>query len=149
MAAFSALTTVKLSDYTEKLFIPEFSRKFNCKVYTPNETNKSFPIDCIALSGFSMLGLDIKAKCRRKFYEDTGADTKDIETYLMLPFDVYLLWVCPIEKRVYGNWLSVLNEFKNVVGKYTYFPLNQMVDFRDLTQEETDYILRYTRSNYY
>lgn len=150
MAAFSALTTVKISDYTESIFIPEFAKRFKSKAYTPEDESKSHLIDCVLFSGFSHIyGLDVKAKCRRKFYHDTGADTKDIENYLKLPFDTYLLWVCPIEKRVYGNWLSHLNQFKTIEGKYTYFPLEEMIDFRELTQEETEVILKYTRSKYY
>lgn len=150
MASFSALTTVKLSDYTESIFIPEFAKQFKSKAYIPEDESTSHIIDCMLFSGFSFIyGLDIKAKCRRKWYDDTGADTKDIDNYLKLPFDIYLLWVCPIEKKVYGNWLSYLKEFRITEGKYTYFPLNKMELFRNLTKEETEIILKYTRSKYY
>jgi hypothetical protein len=101
------------------------------------------------LSGASIFGLDIKAKCRRKWYEDTGMDLADYKTYLKLPFQVYILWCCPIEKRVYGNWLSILKDCMTIDGNCVYFPLNRMVPFRDLTEDETSFILKHTNSKYY
>jgi len=145
---FSALTTIALSDYTEEIFVPEFGRKHGYFPFKP-AINASHPIDSLMLSGASIFGLDIKAKCRRKWYEDTGCDYNDIKTYLKLPFPVYLLWCCPIEKRVYGNWLNVLKDCMTIEGSCAYFPLNRMIPFRDLTNDETKFILDNTRSKYY
>lgn len=145
---FTALTTTKLGTKAEEIIINEFATSKGFFPYTPNKL-ASHPIDAILVSGHCQVWLDIKCKSRRKYFYDTGCDKKDIDAYLKAPCEVYLLWVDIVQKKIYGNFLKRLNQFRKDENGITYFPLDKMIHFRDMTEEEVVSLKEFERSNYY
>jgi hypothetical protein len=148
MNNFNDLNTTKLGTVAENIIIAEFGISKGYMPYTPL-INASHPIDCIMMSGTSMWLLDVKCKSRRKYFADTGFDTTDVEKYMQQKIPVYILWADIIEKKIYGNWLKKLYPYKKVEKDITYFPLDQMIFFRDLTENEYIQLKELENSKYY
>jgi hypothetical protein len=145
---FLNLTTTQLGTTAESMLIAEFAKSKGYFPYTP-EIQASHPIDCLMLSGSSIWMMDLKCKSRRKYFADTGCDTLDVEKYINYPFPVYILWADIVQKKIYGNWLVKLYPHKKVENNITYFPLDMMVKYRDMTDDEYEELKKLERSKYY
>ncbi len=145
---FSALTTTILGTKAEQILISEFARKMGYFPFIPG-IDTSHPIDAICLSGASIWLLDIKCKSRRKYFFDTGMDRIDAIKYMGYPFPVYVLWADIVQKKVYGNWIKKLMPYSEIKDEYIYFPLDKMIPFRDLTEQEYIELKELERSSYY
>jgi|LakMenEpi03Aug12_release.lakeMendotaPanAssembly.Ray.scaffolds.fasta_scaffold704687_2 hypothetical protein len=145
---FQDLTTTKLGSAAESMLIAEFAKSKNYYPYTP-AIDASHPIDCLMLSGTSIWMLDLKCKSRRKYFADTGFDTADVEKYSTYPFPVYILWADIVQRKIYGNWLKKLLPYKKVDGVITYFPLDMMIEYRDMTDYEYEQLKKLEQSKYY
>ena len=148
MAEFTSLQTTQLGTIAEQIIINDFASSKNYFPYTPNKLS-SHPIDAVLISGHSQVWLDVKCKSRRKHYADTGFDSSDVESYLKAPQQVYILWLDIVQKKIYGNFLKRLIPFRKDEGKITYFPLDKMVLFRDMTESEYKSLKQLEASKYY
>lgn len=94
---------------------------------------------------------EVKTKPRRIKYEDTGLNTKNYNEYLTLMdkhnVDIFLFFVDDYCKKVYGNKVSILRKVCYEMGQQTYFPLTEMKQIKELTDEEVNEIRQYNSSN--
>jgi hypothetical protein len=106
---------------------------------------------------------DIKTKPSRKFFPDTGIDVKHFNTYMEssknTSLDFLLLFVDELSKTIYGNTLKELTkisfvehnsktiEYPLIQKGIIYFPLEKMIKFADLTDEEANIIWNKTTMN--
>ncbi len=144
---FSALTTTKLGELAEKFYVNEFVVNKGYTPYTPSIVNISHPIDVTCFTGPNHIwSLDVKAKSRR-IKGDTGIDTRDYYSYNSSKKPVYVLWADILEKKLYGNWLRKLTA--TFEGNIVYFPLTEMIFYRDMTEFEHTSLKKLENSNYY
>jgi uncharacterized protein (DUF779 family) len=62
---------------------------------------------------------------------------------------VYVLFVDYISQSIYGNWIHKLQKNKTIQGRYTYYELSDMKEYRKLTKEEVDSLKKLSNNNYY
>lgn len=90
---------------------------------------------------------DTKTKPRREKYKDTGMDVRHYRKYLELmekhKIRVFISFVDEKEKKIYGNWLDVLNEphkgdwdYPSFWDGIVYFGLDKMITLAALTDEQ-------------
>jgi len=91
-------------------------------------------VDFICERKNEFVAVDVKAKARRMYYDDTGIDARDLEVYEQLPFPVYLVFVDDITGTTYGESIAYLCIARRIEkytypmfsGHYVYFPLSVM-----------------------
>ena len=147
MNNFLQLTTTKLGTLAEQMLINEFITGKGYFPFTPS-ADGSHPVDSCAFSwsGVSWY-MDVKAKSRRKYYEDTGIDLADYNKYIKYDKPTYLLFADLVQGTVYGNWISNLRI--KTEGDVIYFPLEDMIHYRNLTDVEQATLKQYEQSKYY
>lgn len=147
MNNFGQLKTTQLGELAEAMIASEFCKSKGYSPFGPLMEG-SHMIDCVMISGSSVCYLDLKCKSKRKYYPDTGFDTADVEKYMTYYFPVYILWADIVQKKIYGNWLKKLIPHKKVEGVITYFPLDKMIFYRDMTQEEFEQLKTLENNKY-
>ncbi len=107
------------------------------------------PVDMLAITPDKQLvGVEVKCKCARIYYPDTGIDRNDYYAYhelqSQLNLPVLLLFVDSYSKTVYGNYLDYLSQPLTIVDnkrelvypliteQYVYFPLQAMQHYADI-----------------
>jgi hypothetical protein len=111
-----------------------------------------------------IFAVDSKAKARRTYYPDTGIDLRHYGQYSAIQkhnnLDVYLFFVDEHEKRIYGNYLTILDKKREVqhLGKWEeypkitrsiiYFPLVAMIDIAVIPDESVEALKSLSRRNY-
>jgi hypothetical protein len=92
---------------------------------------------------------EIKTKARRKKYADTGFDIKCYNEYKLISskynLEIFMFFVDNDLKKIYGNWLRILEEKHEENGlcypcfwdNIIYFPISKMKDICVLTVTET------------
>lgn len=151
---FKTKSTTLKGTYAERLVL-EFLDRQRVQVYTPHPhwQEKPHGIDGFGLhrSKLKLFGFDIKAKARRTHYPDTGIDLRHYGSYKFIEqhngIQVYLFFVDEYIKKMYGNWLSVLEHERCVQHQdellayprrernIIYFPLEAMVDICKISDE--------------
>lgn len=136
-------------------FVQEKLQEAGWVVYRPTGRHK---VDFICERKNEFVAVDVKAKARRMYYDDTGIDARDLEVYKKLPFLVYLVFVDDYTGTAYGESVGYLTIARQI-GKYTYpmfsghyvyFPLSAMKQLweipteilqalRDVTERKKDY----------
>lgn len=147
---FKDLTTTKLGDVGEK-YITEFAQSKNAKPYIP-AFNASFPVDSICVSGIGKLfAVEVKTKPRMLYYEMSGYDNVDHQTYINFSIPVYVLFCDYVTKTMYGAWAKELDKQPKsyFTGGIVAFPLSAMTVYRGLSNIEVEEVKKYNQSNYY
>jgi hypothetical protein len=102
----------------------------------------SHPIDFITIKPGenSLIAIDAKTYPRRYVAEQTGIDTADYFTYKSfekaLKLKVYLMFVDPFERAIYGAYLSQLETLAIPESEKVYFPLHAFKLLDWLTPED-------------
>lgn len=96
-------------------------------VYRP-VTHGAHAFDMMAIKNKKkVVALDVKAKARRTYYQDTGINLKHFYEYLDFAkqhnVEFWLLFIDEYEMKIYGNNLQKLQEPKIINGKE--YPLIQ------------------------
>jgi len=147
MSNFKNLKTTIYGDMGEA-YTPEFCSVKQIKCYQPIE-DASFPVDRLFIKNKKTYGLEIKTKPRMLYYNRTGMDTADDIEYINMDIPVYILFIDYISKSMYGNWIHKLQKNKTVQGKYTYYELSDMKEYRKLTNDEVDVLKNASNNNYF
>ena len=147
MNKFTQLQTTKLGYAAEEMLINEFITSKGYTPFTPSNEG-SHQIDALAFgkNGIEWM-LDVKAKSRRLHYSDTGIDLADYHKYMSYDKPVYILFADILTGTVYGNWISKLTP--NRENNIMYFPLDEMKEYRKLTQIEHATLKMLEQSKYY
>jgi hypothetical protein len=107
------------------------------------------PVDMLAITPQNQLvAVEVKCKCARMYYPDTGIDRNDYYAYhdlqAQLNLPVLLLFVDNYSKTVYGNYLDNLSQpitivdnqrellYPMIVDQYVYFALQLMEHYADI-----------------
>jgi hypothetical protein len=107
------------------------------------------PVDMLAITPDGRLvAVEVKCKCARIYYPDTGIDRNDYYAYhnlqAKLNIPVLLLFVDNYSKTVYGNYLDYLSqpltivdnkrrlEYPMIADRYVYFALQMMEHYADI-----------------
>lgn len=144
---FNKLKTTRLGTIGE-FYIPEFCKANSVKCYQPS-TDGSYPVDSIGLNNkYEPFAIEVKTKARMIYYDETGMDSNDHIIYMKMPFPVYVLFVDSLSKSIYGQWISKLDKCKRIDGRITYYPLEVMEHYRDLSEAEVIELKSLSNSNY-
>jgi uncharacterized protein (DUF779 family) len=147
MNKFKNLPTTIAGDAGEE-YSPEFCKVKEIKCYKPIE-DASFPIDRLFVKNKRTYGLEIKTKPKMLYYPRTGMDTADDIEYMNMDIPIYVLFIDYISKAIYGNWVHKLQKNKIVEGRYTYYQLSDMKEYRKLTDEEVNKLKELSNNSYY
>jgi len=161
---FSQLPTTRKGTIAEK-YVRDVLVSKGWHIYTYS-ADQSHPVDMLAITPDTRLvAVEVKCKCARVYYPDTGIDHKDyygyhnLESLLNLP--ILLLFVDYQQRLVYGNYLDKLSQPITVVdnkrvltyplidGKYVYFPLQAMEHYADIPPNIVAQLSNHTTSKYY
>jgi len=157
-------TTVKKGDLGESL-VDQFLISRGMIPYCPN-VGGAHPFDRLLASRDkkTICIADVKAKARRNHYPDTGINKKNYDEYLFIMekynVPVFLFFVDEMEGCIYGNYLNILRqpknvEYKNKILKYPlsqntiiYFPLCLMRDICSLDEKNIEGLRRLSTRNH-
>ena len=147
------LPEVKKGDFGESLIQQHFE-KLGCVCYKAVSAC-GHPCDMLCIDdSYKIRLVEVKTKASRNKYSDTGFDEEHYQVYKEFSKSnntrIYIYFVDPKLKKIYGNYLDVLEEKRFVNGveyprlepnrgtcfRIIYFPLEAMEDLRDLTEEE-------------
>lgn len=148
-------TTVRKGNVGEDA-LDRWLRENNYIPYTP-PTEGAHPFDrlCATSDKKTIFVADAKAKPARKYYPDTGIDIRHYQEYLHLSekyrLSVLLVFVDQNQKRMYGNFLRVLDKPRGTIVRYPledggirYWPLEAMRHIGTLTDEEVEALKKYS-----
>ena len=95
---------------------------------------------------------DVKTKPRRQNYEDTGINIKHFNVYKKSELPFKLFFVDGYEKKIYGNYLTILKEKDGIYPLkqkgIIYFPLNKMITYKKLDDDEAEFIMENSNRKY-
>ena len=146
-----------------ELIVGEVFKRHGWIVYTPQE-NMSHAFDMIVIKDKKeAMAVDVKTKPARNYYPDTGLDLKDWNIYKEFTkrytMTFWIIFVDENSKTIYGNYLEAM-EKPVTIGKITYpliiktnepeilFPLQNMITFAKLTDQEANEIKAFNQRNY-
>lgn len=153
MASFSSKTTTIKGISGENLCF-EYLRAKGHTIYRPDKDDRAHPIDSFIVHGqkFTVCAADIKTKPKREAYPDTGIDLRHYGTYCYIKnvnnIPVFLFFVDEDEKRIYGNWLEILERRCEIqhngkklvyplwMGGQIYFPISVMIHIADIPDDK-------------
>lgn len=125
-------------------------------VYRPDDHDKAHPIDAFIVHGqkYSVCCADIKTKPKRNAYPDTGINLSHYGTYCYIKninnIRVFIFFVDENECRIYGNWLDILEQRREVMhngriivyplwmGGQIYFPMNAMLHIANISNNDAE-----------
>jgi hypothetical protein len=161
---FSKLPTTRKGAIAEQ-YVRDVLVSRGWHIYTYS-ADQSHPVDMLAITPDNRLtAVEVKCKCARIYYPDTGIDRNDyyayheLQTQLNLP--VLLLFVDNYNKTVYGNYLDTLSQpitivdnkrtlnYPMIVEQYVYFPLQLMEHYANIPPAIVAQINTRTRSKYH
>ena len=155
MTTFASMTTTQKGVKGEDLCF-DYLRARGHTVYRPDKEDRPHPIDSFIVHGqkFSVCAADIKTKPKRGAYPDTGINLDHYGTYCYIKnvnnIRVFLFFVDEDEKRIYGNWLDVLETRREVshngetlvyplwMVRQIYFPISAMMHIADISDEAVE-----------
>lgn len=165
MKRFSELQTTKKGDIGESI-IKQMLEAKGYIIMQPT-TNAPHPFDMVAVKNKSeFLLVEVKTKARMQRRKETGINQANFKYYYEAcqkhNFRLFLVFVDehPAEKRIYGNYLDVLEEQVIINGvKYPYveklkggyvrfYPLSKMITLSNLTPEQVQILRENTKRNY-
>lgn len=158
--------TIKGED-AESLVI-QFLVDQGCTIYRAHKTcdDRAHPIDMLAMhkEKLKLFAVECKCKAKRTFYPDTGIDLRHYGIYSAIQkhngVDVYLFFIDEYLKKIYGNYLSILDrkriiehegrkiEYPKIEPSKIYFPLSAMVDIAILPEEKSDFYKSLSKRSY-
>lgn len=158
--------TIKGED-AEALVI-QFLVDQGCTVYRAHAScnDRPHPIDMLAIhrEKLKIFAVECKCKARRTYYPDTGIDLRHYGIYSAIQkhndVDVYLFFIDEYLKKIYGNYLSVLDrkriiehegrkiEYPKIEPSKIYFPLSAMVDIATIPENKADFYKSLSRRSY-
>jgi hypothetical protein len=158
--------TIKGED--AECMVVQFLVDQNCTVYRTHAScnDRAHPIDILAMHNekLKLFAVECKCKARRTLYPDTGIDHRHYGVYSAIQkhngVDVYLFFIDEYMKKIYGNYLSVLDrkriiehngkkiEYPKIEPRQIYFPLSAMVDIAVIPDEKADFYKSLSRRSY-
>jgi len=161
---FSKLPTTRKGTIAER-YVRDLLVNRGWHIYTYS-ADQSHPVDMIAITPDGRLvGVEVKCKCARIYYPDTGIDRKDYYAYhnlqSQLNLPVLLLFVDIYTKTVYGNYLDSLSQpltiidnqrelvYPMIVERYVYFALQAMEQYADIPPAIVAQLNTRTHSKYH
>lgn len=162
--SFQDKATTKAGNLGERIAKRVFAAR-GYIVYRYDELAGSHPIDFVAIqrNRLAMLLCDVKTKPKRVKYPDTGIDFDEWEKYRQLGryynLRVFLVFVDWENAKVYGQFLDVLEQRRQVPGVWfwypftqnngreeiRYFPLCAMTEISDITEQEAEELRQLTQ----
>jgi len=144
---FSQLPTTRKGAIAER-YVRDVLVGMGWHIYTYS-ADQPHPVDMIAITPDGRLvAVEVKCKCARIYYPDTGIDRNDYYAYhnlqSQLNLPVLLLFVDHYTRTVYGNYLDYLSQPITIVDnqrelvypmigeQYVYFPLQVMEHYADI-----------------
>jgi len=133
--------------------------------YIP-EVDGAHPFDklCASKDKKTVFIAEVKAKARRNYYPDTGIDIRSFNDYMNIKnkynINIFIFFVDEMEKRIYGNWLSILTKRRKIKhknklidypkeeGGIIYFPIEVMKYISNLTEEQINILKETSTRNY-
>jgi hypothetical protein len=157
MSQFQKLKTTQYGNLGEG-YLTEFAHSVGCRAYQPT-MDGSNPVDSLnackskKTKKWEIVSIEVKTKAKMKYYNLTGIDTKDWLEYQEFPNPVYLLFIDYLKGEIYGQWTSKLIGKEKEINyqsreALTFFSLDDMKKFRDLTKDEIEELEKYCQSNY-
>ncbi len=146
METFKNLSTTKYGDMGEA-FIPQFCKSKGAQPYQPS-LEESNPVDAICLKNYKPFAVEAKTKAKMLMRDNTGYDIIDHETYMRMEIPTYILFVDHLTQSIYGQWVSKLDAHKEKMGSVYIFPLEQMDEYRKLTQDEVEALKKASNSKW-
>tara|TARA_Y100000296_G_C5076576_1_gene207632 strand:+ start:65 stop:592 length:528 start_codon:yes stop_codon:yes gene_type:complete len=163
---FNQLTTTEIGLIGEAIVKQHLEKKY--VIYAP-ENDEAHPFDKFCVERMPQEGrnrevfiAEIKTKICRDQYPDTGFNTSSYKDYKFMQdahkIKVKIFFVDYREQKVYGNWLDVLEEERQIETNHgfiqyplegfgrgkkpvTYFPREVMDHYFDLEEEDCKKIL--------
>ena len=144
---FSQLPTTRKGTIAER-YVRDVLVSMGWHIYTYS-ADQSHPVDMLAIApNRQLVGVEVKCKCARIYYPDTGIDRNDYYAYhnlqSQLNLPVLLLFVDNYSRTVYGNYLDNLSQpltivdnkrelvYPMITEQYVYFPLQLMEHYSDI-----------------
>jgi hypothetical protein len=161
---FSRLPTTRKGAIAEQ-FVRDVLTTMGWHIYA-YAAERPHPVDMLAITADGQLvGVEVKCKCARIYYPDTGIDRADYYAYhqfqSQLNLPVLLLFVDTYSKTVYGNYLDYLSQpltivdngrelqYPMITERYVYFPLQAMEHYADIPPKTVALLNIYTSSKYH
>lgn len=149
--SFQDLHTTKLGNIGERYAL-EFANSKNSVPYIP-ALEGSAPVDSLMIKrdNYRVWSCEVKTKGRLKYYEKTGYDLNDHQSYCSMPFPVYILFVDHITQSIYGAWVKDLDKDSSkeiLKDKLAIFSLTAMTEHRKLEVIEVEELVKASYSNY-
>lgn len=140
---WGAMATVKKGDIGEAIVKGVLDAK-GLIVYAPTGGGTHVVDFYAQYKGKKLFAVEVKTYPRRAFFDQTGIDAADYETYLHLlkdqDIDTVIFWVDEFERMIYQNRISILRRFAQPHDGKVYFGLGAMRKIRRLTDEEVQAI---------
>jgi len=160
---FAKLPTTRKGTIAER-YVRDVLVSSGWHIYTYS-ADQSHPVDMLAITPDKQLvGVEVKCKCARLYYPDTGIDRKDYYVYhdlqSQLNLPVLLLFVDNYHRKVYGNYLDYLSQpltivdnhrelvYPMILERYVYFPLQSMEHYADIPPAIVAQLNIHTHSKY-
>lgn len=167
MTDYTQTNTLKKGTIGENYVIPWLEEQ-GFAVYT---TTSKLPhdVDMYATNKQFKLIAEVKTKCSRKYYPDTGFDLSDFEHYQTVSREenklCYVFFADECQCNILGQWLHILAEPTTVThnGKalmyprietnqkgeeIIYFPLEKLKPITDIDEDTCFEIQQLTETNY-
>ena len=161
---FSQLPTTRKGTIAER-YVRDVLVSSGWHIYTYS-ADQPHPVDMIAItSDGELVAVEVKCKCARIYYPDTGIDRNDYYAYhnlqSQLNLPVLLLFVDIYTKTVYGNYLDSLSQpltiidnqrelvYPMIVERYVYFALQAMEHYADIPPAIVAQLNSRTHSKYH
>lgn len=149
---------VKKGNIGEKI-VNDFLEKKGFVIYK-SITDSAHSFDRLAIKDKQRLIIaEIKTKARRNKYKDTGFNLRHYNEYKKISekhnLPVYIFFVDEMLGKIYGNWLSILEEpylkilqYPAILNDIIYFHLDKMIDICDLSEQEINDLKNYSQRKY-
>jgi hypothetical protein len=161
---FSQLPTTRKGTIAER-YVRDVLVGMGWHIYTYS-ADHPHPVDMLAITSDNRLvAVEVKCKCARLYYPDTGIDRNDYYAYhdfqARFNLPVLLLFVDNYHRAIYGNYLDNLSqpitivdnkrtlEYPMIVDRYVYFPLQLMEQYADVPPNIAAQLNTRTHSKYY
>jgi len=161
---FSKLPTTRKGTIAEQ-YVRDVLVSSGWHIYT-YAADQSHPVDMLAITPDNgLVAVEVKCKCARLYYPDTGIDRADYYTYHNLQaqhnLPVLLLFADAYSRTVYGNYLDTLSQpitivdnqrellYPLIVERYVYFPLQMMEHYADIPPAIVAQLNTRTHSKYH
>lgn len=168
MTDYTQTDTLKKGTIGEQLCKKWLENEHGYAVFS-TDTKCPHDIDLIATKkGEDYIFCEVKTKCAREHYPDTGFDKADYEHYVQLSekhnVKIFLFFTDECGCTIYGQWLSELQKEISVThghktlsypwfqssswGDIVYFPMEAMKPITEIDEDTCFELQQLTKSNY-